>query len=295
MRKSITNALSNIFSRRESRDGQVLYELGRLSIYLPRYHRLPEFQGKHRQYDRFLPHLVKELSRDEIVVDVGANCGDTLAGMVSKNPTLHYICIEPDEEFFGYLVKNTARIKQRFPDASIDLIQCLISDSEVAAGLTGEGGTKHRDQTAEGGLMQPSRLEDVVGRLGVTKDVRLIKSDVDGYDYDVINSARQLLACERVMLFFECQYFDMDQREGFIRLLAHLAELGFSDFRFFDNFGAFILSANDSKLQGDLIDYVMRQNQKRATRTIHYFDVLASKPSDHIFLSAVIDQYLRSY
>ena len=248
MRKLIKSILNKVFNKSEAQDESVLYELGGLSIHLPRDHKLPEYQQRHRQYDRFLPHLVKEFSHDDIVIDVGANCGDTLAGMVSKNPKLHYICIEPDDEFYSYLVSNTALIKQRFPDTSIDLMQSLISDSEVAAGLTGEGGTKHRDETVASGLIKACRLVDVVDKMGIAKAVRLIKSDVDGYDYDVINSAGRLLECERVMLFFECQYFDMGQREGFIRLLGDLLRLGFSDFRFFDNFGEFMLNTSDSKM-----------------------------------------------
>jgi len=291
MRKLIKYILNIIFNTCEAKDESVLYELGRLSIHLPRYHKLPEYQQRHRQYDRFLPHLIKDLNHGDIVIDVGANCGDTLAGMVSKNPKLHYICIEPDNEFYSYLLSNTALIKQTFPDTSIDLVQSLISDSEVAAGLTGKGGTKHRDKTVARGLIKASRLADVVDKLGIAKDVRLIKSDVDGYDYDVINSAGRLLESERVMLFFECHYLDMGQRDGFIRLLGDLLKIGFNDFWFFDNFGEFMLNTNDSKMHGELIDYVMRQNQSKATRTIHYFDILSSKPSDHIFLSRVVDQY----
>jgi FkbM family methyltransferase len=291
MRQLMKSLLNKVCNTSEAQDESVLYELGRLSIHLPKDHKLPEYQQRHRQYDRFLPHLIKELSQGDIVIDVGANCGDTLAAMVSENPNLHYICIEPDDEFYSYLLSNTARIKQIFPDTSIDLIQGLISDSEVAAGLTGEGGTKHRDETVASGLIKACRLVDVVDKMGLAKAVRLIKSDVDGYDYDVINSARRLLEGERVMLFFECQYFDMGQREGFIRLLDNLLKLGFSDFRFFDNFGEFMLNTSDSKMHSELIDYVMRQNQNKATRTIYYFDILVSKPSDHIFLSRVVDQY----
>ena len=290
MRRVIRNILNAICNNGEPQDKSVLYELGQLSIHLPRYHKLPEYQQRHRQYDSFLPHLVKDLNRDDIIIDVGANCGDTLAGMVSKNPKLHYICIEPDDEFYSYLLSNTARIKQKFPDTSIDLVKGFISDSEVAAGLIGEGGTKHRDKTVAGGF-KSSRLADIVDKLGIVKAVRLIKSDVDGYDYDVINSAGRLLESERVILFFECQYFEIGQREGFIRLFGDLLKLGFSDFRFFDNFGEFILNTSDSKMHGELIDYVMRQNQNKATRTIYYFDILASKPPDHIFLSRVVDQY----
>jgi len=292
MRKIIKKIRNKLIDKGGAKGEAFLYGLGPLSIYLPSYHKLPEYQHSHRQYDRFLPHLAKNLNNGDTIIDVGANCGDTLAGMVSNNPKLRYICIEPDDEFYSYLLSNTALIKKSFPDTSIDLVQGFISDSELAAGLTGEGGTKHRDETVESGLIKASRLVDVVKKLGIAKDVRLIKSDVDGYDFDVIKSAERLLESDRVMLYFECQYFDVGQRDGFIQLLGDLLKKGFSDFWFFDNFGEYMLNTKESKIHGELIDYVMRQNQSKSTRTIYYFDILASKPADHDFLSRVIDQYL---
>jgi FkbM family methyltransferase len=295
MKQIIQKILRKLSNMSHAQHDSASYGIGRVSIRLPNGHRLPEYQKKHKQYDRFLPHLVKEFNRGDIVIDVGANCGDTLAGMVSQNPNLHYICIEADGEFYSYLIRNTARIKEMFPDTSINLVHELISDGEVTVGLTGEGGTKHRDETAKNGLTKATRLEDVVARLAITKNVRLIKSDVDGYDYDVVNSARRLLECEHLMIFFECQCFNIVQRDGFIQLLGNLFKLGFSDFRFFDNFGSFMVNTSESKLHRELIDYVMYQNEHRATRTIDYFDILASKPSDHRLLSRVVDEYSELY
>jgi tRNA G46 methylase TrmB len=58
---------------------------------------LPIYQRAHPKYDRFLPHLVKYFnSAKYIVVDIGANVGDSLAGMIEKNSKLNFINPSPD-------------------------------------------------------------------------------------------------------------------------------------------------------------------------------------------------------
>lgn len=291
MRRLIKSTLNRLRKKAESHNGNVICEVGRFHIRLPKEHRLQEILRIHRNYDKFLPHLASYLNNGDIIIDVGANCGDTLAAMVSTNPNLHYICIEPDGEFYSYLQDNVADMRKIFPNVSVDLVEDFISDSELAVGLIGGRGTKHRDNSATSNLLKPRRLVDVADKLCSEKNVRLIKSDVDGYDYDVINSAGKLLDSERVMIFFECEYTDDIQREGYINLLNKLLNIGFSDFWFFDNYGSYMLNTNNSKIYSDLMDYVMRQNQKQSTRTIYYFDILASKPLDNTFLTDVIEHY----
>ena len=48
---------------------------------LPKDHLLPHYQREHRLYDRFLPFVARALPAGTAAIDVGANCGDTLAAM----------------------------------------------------------------------------------------------------------------------------------------------------------------------------------------------------------------------
>jgi len=54
------------------------YKIGRFLIRLPHDHLLPVYQARFPQYDRFLPHLAGFLPKKLIVIDLGANCADTL-------------------------------------------------------------------------------------------------------------------------------------------------------------------------------------------------------------------------
>lgn len=280
---------------REKASSPRLYRCGEVEIVLPPYHMLPKYQEENRLYDRFLPFLVRTIEHG-MVVDVGANCGDSLAAMVSENRRLEYIAIEPDAEFFRYLKDNEKRITDLFPDASIALIQALISDANISASLHGEKGSKHRVEAEPGkAAIRAERLMDVLARHGGAETLRLIKSDVDGYDFDVIASARKYLEKEDLLLFFECQYCNEEQKNGFVRLLESLPRKGFSDFWFFDNYGAYMLHSNEPAIHAELLDYVWRQSTGAATRTLYYFDILASKPADHAWVSDVIQRFDQAY
>jgi len=67
-------------------------------------HVLPAYKKEHINYDRFLPHLVGFINdEDSIVVDIGANYGDTLAALAISNSNLTYICIEVCIDSYDYL------------------------------------------------------------------------------------------------------------------------------------------------------------------------------------------------
>src|SRR5260221_6312403 len=91
------------------------YRYRNFSIRLPADHLLPFYQSMYGTYDKFLPHLVRYLQPPATVIDVGANCGDTLAGMYDANDRLSYISVEPDEAFFQYLSENALRMRNSNP------------------------------------------------------------------------------------------------------------------------------------------------------------------------------------
>src|SRR5262245_56402881 len=95
------------------------------SIRLPAGHMLPEYRERWQLYDAFLPRLAAFLQPGSTVIDIGANCGDTLAGMAMRNSRLHYLCIEPDPRFFTYLTSNIARLRACYPQLRVETAQRL--------------------------------------------------------------------------------------------------------------------------------------------------------------------------
>jgi FkbM family methyltransferase len=264
------------------------------SIKLPAEHLLPLYRSMHRTYDRFLPHLVRYLEVDTSIIDVGANCGDTLAGMYDANHQLNYICIEPDDLFFDYLSTNAERMRASKPGASIVLHKALVGSAVAGAILEGSGGTKHAVPSAERSsgraTIYSATLDSVVLPLKPSR-VELIKSDVDGFDFDVIDSAVNLIAEHHPILFFECHFRDSQQKEGYRKTIQRLQLSGYGTWVVFDNFGDFVLKTDDVEVLSQLMDYVDRQNVGVSTRTIYYFDMMAATDRHASLLASAVSEY----
>ena len=279
------------FARRRQSRVPIEHEFGKVSIHLPSGHLLPELQRQHVSYDRFLPELVRQLNQSDSVIDVGANCGDTLAAMVNSSPNLKYICIEPDDEFFRFLELNVARMQSSFDSLVVTPIRSLVGSRSQAALLQGSGGTKHATPSALGNFRY-QRLDNILAEVG-TEGVRLLKVDVDGYDFDVIDSASKTIEQNKPILFFECEPSTAEQSCGFKATIDSLVLQGYSEWAVFDNFGGLVargLRPNDI-LQ--LIDYLGRQNAGRSTRAIFYFDILAATIEDSLAVNSALDSFLR--
>jgi FkbM family methyltransferase len=261
------------------------------SIFLFPKSRLPKYQREYPKYDRFLPHLAKYLDAGAAVIDVGANVGDTLAGMAEQNDRLVFLCVEADTDFFGRLVSNIARIEKARPSIKSYAIRALAGVAVTGVALVETyGATKHA-VVQEGGSLTSKSLDQIVSELPATLDLRLIKSDVDGFDYDVIDSAFELLRRDKPMVFFECQTDADAQRTAYRSTIRRMAAAGYVDWTLFDNFGAVVLRTRDIDAIEQLMNYVWIQNCGQSTRTIYYYDLLAIQDRDAEF----IDRVLRSY
>jgi FkbM family methyltransferase len=265
------------------------YKYKTFSIELPAIHRLPAYRQAHPNYDRFLPHLASYFDRQDTVIDVGANVGDTLAGMLESCPSATYICIEPDDTFFGYLARNIERMRTAHPGIRVHAIKALVGQGISASHLEGDGGTRHAVPSADGGLT-PRTFDELIRTIPVER-VRLLKTDVDGFDYDVLDSSSAVIEAHQPLVFFELYYDNATQRDGYANTLEALAGQGYCDWTVFDNFGELLLRTNDLSVLYQLMSYLWQQNAGRATRTIWYFDILAAQRHDRAFLDRVLSAY----
>ncbi|MDE1949409.1 MAG: FkbM family methyltransferase [Burkholderiales bacterium] len=276
---------------RTRRDADQEYPCGPCSIVLPADHKLPEYQRRHPRYDRFLPHLARFVPDDSTVIDVGANCGDTVAAMAGANPRPHYLCIEPDPAFFGYLERNLKRLEAARPGLRVKVERALVGRQVQHASLEGHSGTRHAREASAGHAS--TTLDRIVEGSGLPPPW-LLKSDVDGFDYDVIDSAEGIIARHQPALFFECQPLSADQMAGFAATVARLASAGYTRWAAFDNYGELMLRQVEPAQIEQLMAYVRRQDEGLATRTFYYCDILAGTDRDSATLESALDSYGRA-
>jgi FkbM family methyltransferase len=279
---ALTSKVKNFFGIKISKYYENFY------ILLPAFHRLPQYQDMHMKYDRFLPHMAGKMNSNNSVIDVGANCGDTLAGMVASNSKLQYVCIEPDSQFYDELNSNIKLIKNKYKDLNVITVMSLVGKDIKSASLSGNFGTKNA-VIGNGGI--PSKtLDNIVSEINI-KPIGLLKSDVDGFDYDVLDSAKKIIETQKPIVFFECQNDYEYQKNGFINTIKWLHNEGYKKWIIFDNFGEVVFKTKECDHIFQLLDYVWKQNIKQTTRTIYYYDILACAAKDEKFIDSVMDDY----
>ena len=269
------------------------HAVGRYTIELPAEHRLPELQAAHPRYDRFLQHLTAQLNAWDVVIDVGANCGDTLAALLLGKQALEVVCIEPDAGFFAYLERNAEHLRVAAAPARMQLVQALVGQSVGQATLHGGGGTRRAKVAPPGSGIAARRLDDIVSALPgeVAARVRLVKCDVEGWDCDVIGSAPALLRGVHPMLFFACQTDAEAQRQTYVRTLQALLERGYAQVFVFDNFGGLMVRCDALPALQTLIDYLWQQHQGQATRTVYQLDFLVCSQADVVLVERALQAY----
>ena len=202
------------------------------------------YQEKYRLYDRFLPHMAQHLSGT--VVDVGANCGALAVAMGSNNPALEFVCIEPEDKHLLHLHNNVKLINNKIQ----------VDKAKI--------GTQYK--------LLDKVLEDFeVGEIG------LLKVDVDGYDWDVLDSYS---FSQKPPIYIEEDFKEPWQYEKYYAMNKRLSNLGYNNIWMFDNFGCLIGFTKDWDVVNSLNAYVNRMKAGQSAITFWYMDLLLCQDQD---------------
>lgn len=266
-----------------------VFKIKEYSIKISYLHKLQDLQKIYPFYDKFLNHFVKYLPSGSIVVDVGANVGDTLLSMVSGNSKLEYLCIEPDDKFFFDLEKNIQILKKQNNTLMIKAVKELVGLEVNNVNLSGSNSSKHAEPGK--GLIKSKKLSTIFDELSLESSrLSLLKTDVDGFDWDVINSSYELLGnCP--YLYFECFHSDEYQLNNYKKLFQNLKIKGYENFLFFDNFGKKISTVNDIKIVNQLLEYIKRSHKQSSVGSIVYYDVLAYNNDVYSLIEKIVNEY----
>lgn len=290
--KIITFEIDDINTNKHCLDDIIEHKYKNFSIFFPSYSEIPKYQKLFKKYDKFLPHLATYIKNNETIIDIGANVGDSLAGMIDQNSNCSYLCIEADEYFFDFLCKNTQRIQAKISNSKIFLNNSLVGKNITNVSLEGTRGTKHAVIDSNGKI-KSKLLDEIVLMYPEIKNIRLLKSDVDGFDYDVINSSLEVIKKHNPLLFFECDYKTTKQLNNYIKIINNLYNIyKYTKWVIFDNFGDILLQTDNINIIQQLFYYINRQNLAQSTRTIYYFDILAIHKDDTLNIDDLISKFL---
>ncbi len=273
---------------------QTSYLIERYRIRIPSKHLLPYYQSRYRLYDRFLPILVKHLSAEGVVVDVGANIGDTLFSTLfhCKN---EFICVEGSDYFFDYLTQNISMLPQSV-QGRITTYKLLVGTGKVVGELSrSSGSTSTATVSNNYGTSVISTHKPLDAVLKESDKIVLIKSDTDGYDWDVLLSASGTIEAYKPLLFWENEVDNDLQAEGYRVLYSFLKKQGYYSIYVFDNFGNLILENANIDVLLSLNNYIISMNKDLSSKTIFYTDILAVTEDKHEVAENAINDFKKMY
>ena len=250
-------------------DDDQLLTFGKLRCRLPAAHPLPGLQREHRLFGRLPSSLGAVLADGDGVVIAGAGFGTTLAQLADARPALNLLAVERDAKRFAYLRTNAAALRA----GGAHLLHAELG-SPALAGVD-------------------AALREAVSWPGMDR-VRLVASPAGAGGPALLEGAAELCASARPMLYFSCQIGgDANGADTWRQRLRALWATGYTGFWVLDNFGNPICEVSQPRVLDQLLDSLLRQNQRRASRTLYYYDVLAFCERDAARAALAIELHTR--
>ena len=211
-----------------------------VDLYMPWSHVLPDYARARTWYGQNLVWLAEALAlrasaKGFRFVDLGANIGDSALQVLNRVEG-RALCIEGDEHWARYLRMNVGA------DARITVEEVMLAPADL--GPKGFRAVRRHGTTAfvpsdAGRIRSSISAEELRRRNPEFDDIRLIKSDTDGFDPLLVPEAARAWSHSGPVLFFE---FD----PALARKVAgddpnllwdELADLGYSRLAVWDNTG----------------------------------------------------------
>lgn len=258
----------------KSGDPHVSMRIGKRDILLPLSHDLPVYFALVPTYDRVLPaiaHRLRKNAGEFVMIDVGANVGDSAALVADAVPDASFLCVEGSAGYFALLERNVSRLALR-----ATCVRAFCGDVERAPyGAMEHGGTGALVHVTGGSESVKTRtLDDIISTQPAFRAPTLLKVDTDGFDVRVLHGADGLLRGATPVLFFE--YFAALIRDAGgepTAIFPWLAGRGYSRAELFTNQG---VSLGRFDLSDDSI--ATAAAHAVATGLVQYLDVLAWPP-----------------
>ena len=256
-------------------------------------------------YDQFLPQICSNFSG--LIIDVGANIGDTLLSVFEKNDESFLIAVEPDDEFAENCLLN---IEQNNLPKRVLLVKKFISSKKgnfvIEKNKSASTGSIKEDKDLENSnSLSFSELMDLIP-YERKQNLDIIKIDTDGFDWDILNSYSEMVNSKPEnkfrFIYFEFQNFlnnennsmseRQDKDEKYKKALENLLKTGYDTFTVFDNFGTKLITTKTISEILVFSDYITRSKIYNNYSTIYHLDILVYNSIETEFVNEQLKLYL---
>lgn len=212
-----------------------------VDLVLPWSHRLPDYARSAPAYGQNLVALASALQEGDegplCMLDVGANVGDSAAQVIAKTGA-RVLCVEADPYWARYLRLNLGE------QVLATIVEALLVEADGSWGSSTPvrmGGTTHFVQDADTlGAFPSLSIGDLRAQNPDFEQLRLVKSDTDGFDAILVPAIASVWSDVGPVLFFEWDPPLSHQADAGDPDLAwsKLEALGYSHLAIWDNGGA---------------------------------------------------------
>ena len=212
-----------------------------VDLYLPWSHLLPDYAKSRPSYGQNLVELAAGLasrltagSGPLQLLDVGANVGDSALQIIARTGATA-LCVEGDPYWAEYLRKNLGS------NDHARIAEALLTPAEGewdSSTPVRVGGTTKFVQ-ADGGSMPRVSVQKLRQLYPEFDDLRLVKSDTDGFDAMLVPAIAEVWKSAGPVLFFEFDPIltrEADKRDP-NAMWGQLASLGYTHLAIWDNAG----------------------------------------------------------
>lgn len=282
------------------------YFFGEYKVILKGNHVLDKYQQSFPLYDRFLPVLCFDF--EGLIIDIGANIGDTSIAIFSKNLKSFIVGVEPDSVFYEECINNIFQngLTHRFLGVNKFVSTnegnyCLEKSSTMSTGSI----SSKINQSGERNTISFSELMNLIP-IEKTMKFDVLKIDTDGFDWDILNSFVLYASDFRVkprFVFFEMQtylnnlgVYDENRNqivEDYKAAIVRLQTIGYNNFCLIDNFGTPIKITKSIYEIFELNDYITRSQIYNSHSTIYYMDILAFFDNEVEYVTQAIENLYR--
>jgi len=207
-------------------------------------------------------------------IDIGANVGDTCA-LIRQRAEISVLCVEGDPILLPILTENVGRlgpgvaIEPSFVGPEGKAVNLTLADdlgrnASLVGAIGSEGSVKLRS------------LNAILADHPAFCNAKLLKTDTEGFDFDIIRQSMEFVQRAKPAVFFEYDpHFRPSEPRAGLETIEALRRAGYSDFIYYDNFGHFLLhsDASNFRIFADLDNY-LASNRKYGL-AVYYFDVCA--------------------